>query len=201
MKNSIGLVVSFILGALFSANFGTSDYWQPIAEKSEILLIGLLFFIGVGVGKDQHLGEIRDLIRPKMFIIPACVVAGTFIGVIITNVFTPNIRLVDALAIGSGFGYYSLSSVIIAQVKGQTLAILALASNIFREIFTLLFAPLLTKIFGKYALVASGGATAMDTTLPVIIHNSGKSFIVIAIFSGLVLTFLVPVLVTFFVQF
>ena len=136
-----------------------------------------------------------------MFIIPACVVAGTFIGVIITNVFTPNIRLVDALAIGSGFGYYSLSSVIIAQVKGQTLAILALASNIFREIFTLLFAPLLTKIFGKYALVASGGATAMDTTLPVIIQNSGKSFIVIAIFSGLVLTFLVPVLVTFFVQF
>ena len=201
MKTSLGLVVAFIIGAVLSANTGTIEYWGPIAEKSEILLIALLFFIGVGVGKDQHIGEIKSLIQPRMFIIPLSVVFGTLIGVSLSSFFTPGISLPNALAIGSGFGYYSLSSVIIAKVKGETLGILALGSNIFREIFTIIAAPILVKLFGKYSPVASGGATAMDTTLPVILQNSGKQFLVIAIFSGLVLTFIVPFLVTFFVQF
>jgi uncharacterized membrane protein YbjE (DUF340 family) len=75
--------------------------------------------------------------------------------------------------------------------------VVALLSNIFREVATLLTTPILVRYFGKLAGIASGGATAMDTTLPVISRYSGKEYAIIALFSGIVLTILVPFLVTF----
>ena len=101
------------------------------------------------------------------------------------------------MAVGAGFGYYSLSSVFITQLHSQSLGVVALLSNIFREVATLLATPLLVSYFGKLAGIASGGATAMDTTLPVISRYSGQSYAIIAVFSGIVLTILVPFLVTF----
>lgn len=200
MKNSLGLVAAFIVGAFLSSHVEPIDSWISLADKSNILLYGLLFFIGVGIGSDEHFHEIRSQIRGEMFLIPLSVICGTLLGVWIVNPWTPSLKIGDALAIGSGFGYYSLSSVIIAEFKGETLGILALASNIFREIFTILFAPILVKIFGKLSPIASGGATSMDTTLPFIIKSSGKQYAVAAIFNGITLTFIVPFLVSFFIQ-
>jgi uncharacterized membrane protein YbjE (DUF340 family) len=74
---------------------------------------------------------------------------------------------------------------------------IALLSNIMREIFTLLMTPFLVRIAGPLSPIASGGATSMDTTLPIISLYSGREFAVIALFSGIVLTVLVPFLVPF----
>jgi uncharacterized membrane protein YbjE (DUF340 family) len=41
----------------------------------------------------------------------------------------------------------------------------------------------------------------MDTTLPVISRFSGKEYAIIAVFSGIVLTILVPFMVTFILTF
>ncbi|MCG8375720.1 MAG: lysine exporter LysO family protein, partial [Chlorobiales bacterium] len=82
----------------------------------------------------------------------------------------------------------------------QELGVIALLSNIFREIITLLAVPLLVKYFGKLAGIATGGATAMDTTLPIIVKFTGKDYGIIAIFSGITLTILVPVLVTMILE-
>jgi uncharacterized membrane protein YbjE (DUF340 family) len=62
---------------------------------------------------------------------------------------------------------------------------------------TLLLTPLFVKYFGKLAGIMSGGATAMDTTLPIITRYSGKDYAIISLFSGIVLTILVPVIITF----
>ena len=104
----------------------------------------------------------------------------------------------DCLAVGSGFGYYSLSSIFITEYRGAELGTIALAANIIREIITLLGAPLLVCWFGKLAPICAGGATTMDTTLPVITRFSGKEFVVISIFHGFIVDFSVPFLVTFF---
>jgi uncharacterized membrane protein YbjE (DUF340 family) len=103
--------------------------------------------------------------------------------------------------VGAGFGYYSLSSIFIGQISGKTLGVVALISNILREIITLLGTPLLLKFFGQLAPIAAGGATSMDTTLPVITKFTGKEYAVISVFSGVVLTMLVPFLVTFILKF
>jgi uncharacterized membrane protein YbjE (DUF340 family) len=101
------------------------------------------------------------------------------------------------MAVGAGFGYYSLSSVIISELGSKVLGVIALISNITREIITLIATPIFAKIFGKIAPIASGGATAMDTTLPIITRFSGKRYALVAVFSGLILTILVPLLVSF----
>lgn len=102
----------------------------------------------------------------------------------------------DCMAVGAGFGYYSLSSIFITEYKGPELGTIALLSNIMREIITLLCAPLLVKYFGKLAPISVGGATTMDTTLPIITRYSGKEFVIISIFHGFVVDFSVPFLVT-----
>jgi uncharacterized membrane protein YbjE (DUF340 family) len=104
----------------------------------------------------------------------------------------------ECLAIGSGFGYYSLSSIYITKISGEVLGVVALLSNIIREVITLIASPVLVKYFGKLAPIASGGATSMDTTLPIITRYSGKEFAVTSVFSGTVLTIIVPFMVTLF---
>ena len=105
------------------------------------------------------------------------------------------------LAIGAGFGYYSLSSIVISKISGETIGIIALLSNIIREVGTLVLAPVLVKYFGKLAPIASGGATTSDTTLPIIVKYSGKEYALGAIVNGVILTLLVPIIIAFIYAF
>ena len=100
------------------------------------------------------------------------------------------------MAVGAGFGYYSLSSIIITEYKNAELGTIALLSNIMREIIALLAAPFLVSFFGKLAPISVGGATTMDTTLPIITRCSGQEYVIVSIFHGCTLDFLVPFLVT-----
>jgi uncharacterized membrane protein YbjE (DUF340 family) len=122
-------------------------------------------------------------------------IVGTWLGVVVISFFSER-SVFDFLAVGSGFGYYSLSSILITEYKGIELGTIALLANILREIITLLFAPVMVKYFGKLAPIAAGGATTMDTTFPIIIRTSGKEFSVVSIYHGFVMDLSVPFLVT-----
>lgn len=200
MRNSLGLFAAFIIGTLISV-YSDLEFLINITDFADMVLIALLFTISLSVGRDPHLNDIKKITDIKMLLVPISVVIGSYIGVILVGKMLPHISFFDSLAIASGFGYYSLSSVIIADVKGEALGILALVSNLMREMITILSAPLMAKFFNKLAPIAAAGATSMDTALPVIIRYSGKKFTLIAIINGLVLTLLVPVLVGIFVQF
>lgn len=68
-------------------------------------------------------------------------------------------------------------------------------TNVLRELMAFLMIPFVARHFGRYAAVAPSGATAMDTTLPVIARATDDETALIAVISGVVLTALVPVLV------
>lgn len=131
-------------------------------------------------------------------LLPLVTIIGTLVGSAFVSILLSHRSLTDCLAVGSGFGYYSLSSIFITEYKGPELGTIALLSNISREIITLLFAPLLVKYFSKLAPISAGGATTMDTTLPIIARFSGQSFIIVAIFHGFVVDLSVPFLVVLF---
>ena len=61
--------------------------------------------------------------------------------------------------------------------------------------------PVLVKYFGKLAPIASGGATTSDTTLPVIMKYSGKEYVLGAVIQGIILTLLVPIIISFIYSF
>lgn len=69
-------------------------------------------------------------------------------------------------------------------------------ANIIREMITLLLTPLLAKWFGPLAPISSGGATTMDTTLPIITQTVGLRYVALSIYHGFVTDFTVPFVVT-----
>ena len=152
--------------------------------------------VGFSVGHDPStIARFRDL-NPGLAFLPLCTVAGTLAGSAAASLLTPH-SMSEGMAVGAGFGYYSLSSILITGSKGPELGTVALLSNIIREIITLLCAPLLARWFGRLAPIAAGGATTADTTLPIITRASGQELAVVSIYHGFVVDFSVPFLVTF----
>ena len=85
--------------------------------------------------------------------------------------------------------------VFITQLGDPALGSVALLSNMIHEIITLTLSPLLVRVVGRLGPVMAGGAAAMDTCLPIIARYSGERYAILAVFSGMTLTLLVPVLV------
>lgn len=164
-------------------------------DLSVYALYILMFLVGVSVGGDQRSWSMLHGQNLRFILLPAGTILGTWAGVSLINLLLSDIQLRDSLAIGSGFGYYSLSSIFIAELRGQELGVIALISNIIRELITLIFTPLFVRYFGNLSAIASAGATSMDTTLPVITLYSGKEYAITSVFHGTVLTILVPVIV------
>jgi uncharacterized membrane protein YbjE (DUF340 family) len=195
VKNSLIIVSFFTLGILAGIRLARAGH-VPTADLSLYALYVLLFLIGLGLGADRRFRRLLTMVRPAILLVPLSVIAGTGLAALALSFLLRDLSLRELLAVGSGFGYYSLSSVIITRVQGPSLGVVALLANITREVVTLLCAPVLARYLGKLAPIAAGGATAMDTTLPVITRFSGKEYAVIAVFSGIVLTLLVPLFVT-----
>lgn len=197
MKGSLIIVGFFIVGIIVG-NLGWLNITTLGFDISFIALALLMFCVGIGVGSD--LGALRNLrkLDSKLLLLPLVTIFGTLAGCLLIGLFMPWRSIPETLAIGSGFGYYSLSSIFITQYKGAELGTVALLANITREIITLLGAPLLMKLAGPLAPITSGGATTMDTTLPIITSVSGKEFVLLSIYHGFVVDFSVPFLVTFF---
>ncbi|HIX02893.1 MAG TPA: lysine exporter LysO family protein [Candidatus Odoribacter faecigallinarum] len=197
MRGSL-IIVAFFIAGLLLARWGWIPSSLSEGDVSIWALYALMFLVGISIGSDtQALKAIRGQ-HWKILWVPVATWAGTLAGTALASLLLPSRNLADCLAVGSGFGYYSLSSIFITEYRGAELGTIALAANIIREIITLLGAPLLVCWFGKLAPICAGGATTMDTTLPVITRFSGKEFVVISIFHGFIVDFSVPFLVTFF---
>lgn len=197
MKGSLIIVGFFTLGVLCGV-----FNWIPSAYLSDDLsfyaLCGLMFSVGLSIGHDPRTIRNFRALNPRLMWLPVCTILGTLSAAALVSLLFPHRTTPECMAIGSGFGYYSLSSIFITEYKGAELGTVALLSNIAREIMTLLGAPLMVRWFGNLAPISSGGATTMDTTLPIITQYAGQQFVIVSIFHGFVVDFSVPFLVTFF---
>lgn len=196
MKGSLIIVAFFALGVVLGLKV---DALLPVVESnlSMYVLYALMFTVGLSIGCDkQALNALRNQ-NMKVILLPVGTILGSLAGAAIISPLVFNVSLRDILAISGGFGYYSLSSIILTEYRGAEIGTIALVANIVREIAALLGAPLFLKYFGRLAPISAAGATSLDTLLPVITKFSGKEFVVVSIFHGLVLELTVPILVTF----
>lgn len=196
MKGSLIILAFFSLGVILGL-FNWLPVWLLENDYSSYALFFLMFLVGVGIGGDERALKALRQFNLHVFMVPLTTIIGTFLGVSVAYAFLQQITLPEVWAVGAGFGYYSLSSIIITDLRSAELGVVALLANVMREIITLLMAPLFVKFFGKLAPVCAGGATSMDTTLPIISATSGKEYAIIALFHGIVLTICVPFLVAF----
>lgn len=196
MKGSLIIVGFFILGIAAGLS-GMVPESIIDGDLTFYALCALLLCVGIGIGSDRNIVTKFKSLDVRMALLPLGTALGTFAGSLVVSFILSGRSLLDCLAVGSGFGYYSLSSIFITEYKGAELGTIALLANIIREMITLLLSPVLAKVFGPLAPISSGGVTSMDTTLPIIMASSGEQYSAVSIFHGFILDFSIPFLVTF----
>ena len=207
MKTSLIIVGCFVVGMLLPGLLpDASALLHQSTIASEYVLYALLFLVGIGIGSDPELPNIIRSFSPRVLVVPAATIVGTIAFSALTIFLLPHRTLADCLAIGSGMGYYSLSSVLITQLRtpdagiaiAAELGTIALIANIVRELITLLASPALARLFGPLAPICAGGATTADTTFPIITQTVGSRYAFIAIIHGIIVDASVPFLVSLF---
>ena len=187
MKESIIVLFFFSFGVLGGRlDLLPADWLGLVHEASNLAVYAMLAAVGMSLGFDSRAWRILRDLKGWVVLVPLMIIVGTFLGgVAAWTMLDMSFR--DVMAVAAGFGYYSLSSMLINQLADVSLGSMALISNMVRELVTLLFARL-------GPLSAAGDAS--DTCLPAIIRTSGERNTILGIFSGMVLTIAVPIFVT-----
>lgn len=203
MKSSLIILVFFVLGC-FSGLYYTADF--DIHEASVGVLYLLMLLLGINLGCNQDIKGFAKMINFEMLLVPIATVSGTFLFSAIAGFILSQWSVFDCMAVGSGFAYYSISSVLITQLKtpsiGMQLATelgtIALLANIFREMTALIGAPFIRKYFGRLAPISAAGIGSSDILLASISKYSGQEAIPIAILHGILINISVPFFVSLF---
>ena len=197
MKSSLIIVSFFAVGCIIGL-FHLLPKWITDSGFSFYALCCLIFSTGMGVGSDSNALNSFRSINPRVTLLPFLTMFGTLAATAMVSIFLPQRSLTEVLSVGSGMAYYSLSSILITEYKGPELGTVALMTNVFREIITLLSSPLIARWFGRLAPISCGGASSMDSTLPIITRVCGKEFVPVSFYHGFVVDTSVPLWVCFF---
>lgn len=168
-----------------------------VDTASEWILFLLLFFIGIQL-RNSGLTLRQILLNKQGMAIAAIVIATCMLGGVIASVIL-DLPLYQALAMSSGFGWYSLAGILMGDAFGPVFGGASFLIELMRELIALVAIPLFIRSYPCTA-IGYAGATAMDFTLPVIQTTGGVRCVPVAIVSGFILSLLVPVMMLFFVS-
>jgi uncharacterized membrane protein YbjE (DUF340 family) len=190
---SFSIILAVVAGIISGLFIFPDTFAVHIGLIIDIGLCLLLFFVGMDIGRNK---EIINQIKSngyKILLIPCGVALGSIIGSILGGVAL-GLPINESSAIGAGFGWYSLSAIELSKYSAETGA-LAFITNVCREVFALVSIPYIAKHIGRFEAIAPAGATAMDTSLPVIAKATDANTAIVSFITGVVLSTLVPILV------
>ncbi|MDV7104283.1 lysine exporter LysO family protein [Vibrio sp. TH_r3] len=187
MVVGLGLVLGLILNIDLS--------WVDTA--SEWILFLLLFLIGIQL-RNSGLSLKQILLNKHGMIIALVIIITSWVGGILSALWL-DIPLTQGLAMASGFGWYSLSGILMGDAFGPVFGGASFMIELLRELLALVMIPMLIHT-RPCSAIGYAGATAMDFTLPVIQTSGGVKCVPIAIVSGFILSLFVPIFMLFFVS-
>lgn len=204
-SNKMAIVIACaVIGGLGAGLCATALNLIPFAALdnacAQIIHLGLcllLALIGIDLGVE---GTVLDNLKKagaRVLAIPCVVIVATLAAAALCSLITP-VTLKEGLAIGSGFGWYSLAPGIIMDQGYLMAGAISFLHNVLRELFSLISIPFVARYAGYLECCGLPGAAAMDTCLPVIGRSTNGITMVYAFVSGLVLSLLVPVMVPLF---
>jgi uncharacterized membrane protein YbjE (DUF340 family) len=191
IKYILATLVLGVASGYLNSNWGNINVGVWISNyifNGSLLL--LLFVMGLAFGMDRDsISKIRQT-GPKILFIPLAVACGSILGGVISGLIL-GISVVATAAVSAGYGWYTLAGPLVGQLYGSEWGMLGFTVNFLRELLTIVTIPLVVKM-DKYAPIAFGGATTMDTTLPVIVHYCGSDALIMAFASGFTLSIISP---------
>ncbi len=156
-----------------------------------ISLILLYISVGVSLGENKHVLRYTKQLGIRILILPAAIFIGSILGGLIVGIVL-RIPLHYSVISASGMGYYSLTGATMTDYFGIEAGTYGFIVNVIRDVFTIILMPVLTRI-SKGSPIAAGGAGCMDTMLVPVTKAVGVELGVVALISGTILTFLVPI--------
>lgn len=192
----LSVAVSLVGGLLFGYLFldtGVKDTLDLILMSA---LDVMIFIAGIEIGSNRGiLKRICNLHSALLALaIPLAVACGSICGALLLG-HIAGVSTYDSLLVGGGLGWYSFSSVVISAMYSTEIGTVAFLANMMREISGFFLIPLLVRVHKFLALAPSGAAT-MDSGLPVVIKYTNLHVGMYSFINGLVLTLIVPVLIS-----
>jgi uncharacterized membrane protein YbjE (DUF340 family) len=196
-----GLVVGAVVLCILLGKWVLPDFLVGQLDLFTNLALGLMLVgVGIDLGSQRSTWCRLRALGWRVLLVPLAVALGSLVGAVGGGLIL-GLPLNESSAIGAGFGWYSLSGVLIAQIYSVQTGALAFLTNVIRELLAFMLIPVLAVKVSKLMAVAPGGATAMNTTLPVISRVTDADTTVIALVNGTSLSLLVPLLVPVLIGF
>ncbi|WP_426726345.1 lysine exporter LysO family protein [Cronobacter dublinensis] len=183
------VVLGFVLGLTGLA------FLKHAPAASEYTLIFLLFLIGIQLRNNGM--TLRQIVLNRRGMMVAVVVLGSSLIAGVVNSLLLGLPLRAGLAMASGFGWYSLSGILMTEAYGPVIGSAAFFNDLGRELIAIMLIPTLVRRSRSTALGICG-ATSMDFTLPVLQRSGGLELVPAAIVHGFILSLLVPLLMALF---
>ena len=156
------VIVGFIVGRLLPINN------LPITVDSIIKGLLMLLILLVGIQLSHSGMTLRQVLLNKRGVqVSVLFCISVALGGVVFGLMMPNVSIMQGLALSSGYGWYSLSGIVMTDAYGAIWGSVALLNDLLREFLALMFIPLLMRKYPSTA-VGLGGVTSMDFTLPVI---------------------------------
>ncbi len=174
MKGSLVVVAFFCAGCMIGA---VNNFQYDMHSVSMYVLYALMLQVGISIGSNKKLKELIKSLRLKMLLVPMATIAGTLLFSALASLLLSQWSVFDCMAVGSGFAYYSLSSILITQFKEPSIGLqlatelgtIALLANIFREMMALLVLRSYGNISDSWLL--SGCRSELDGCIAAIHHT------------------------------
>ncbi|MGX2950440.1 lysine exporter LysO family protein [Ursidibacter sp. B-7004-1] len=194
LLESLALCSAVLAGGIFG--FVTKDILDFPLHSSTYVLVVMIFCVGIQLRNSGIPLKVVFLNKRGIFTALIFMLSGLLGGVISAYLF--DLPLFKALAFASGFGWYSLSSVLVNDAWGAAYGSIAFFNDLSREIFCLFSIPFFMRMFPSTA-VGLGGATSLDCTLPIIQKSGGMQVVPLAISFGFIVNLAIPFLLPMFI--
>jgi uncharacterized membrane protein YbjE (DUF340 family) len=192
--STLSIALCLVAGAVAGHLLSGSPWLSHCDAGISALLYAMLFFVGLDLGSKGGIRRKLREIGADVLVLPALVIVGSLAGAWAAG-RALGMAGWQSAAVGAGFGWYSLSGVLLGG-HDAALGAVAFLSNIIREVLALLLIPIFVKIIHPWAGIAAAGATAMDTTLPVVVKASGTNYAIQSFLSGVILSTMVPIVIS-----
>ena len=196
----VGGVVAGILAGYFVCGMIFTNEAAFEAGLSLAITIGLcvlLIFVGLDLGiEGQVINNFKNA-GLRILALPVAVALGTMAGAAVCSVLLP-VSMGESLAIGCGFGWYSLGAGILMDAGYMTAGAISFMHNVMREVFSIILVPIVARYVGYVEAIALPGAPGMDVCLPIVERSTSGTVAVYSFISGLALSLSVAFLVPLF---
>ena len=190
------LQLILIIAAGFIVGLFVSAAMLDIDTITELALVVLLLLIGCQL-RNSGMTLRQILLNSWGIKIALAVMLSSWVGGALASLLL-GIPLNNGLALASGFGWYSLSGILITDGISPVYGGAAFIIDLGRELIAILIIPALIRRHPSTA-IGYGGATSMDFTLPMIQKAGGNEYVPLAIVSGFILSLSAPVFISLFV--